>query len=455
MSTFHFAWLTVTRHRVRSLLAVLGVAVGVAALTSVASVEAAWRQAVTKFFAPMDLETVRASITGWAWWEEAGYARPTLDSTDAEAVTRDCPAVEAATAVTWGTLRAATEEGSALDLIVYAAESDLPARFPTRSARAAGSPPKSRPRGRRCACSRKRQRQWLFGNAPAVGKYLRISGYRFHIAGVIAGRRHVGVEARAVYVPASWARVLLWREHEVEPATQLFARTRDPQEAAAQMETLLHRRLRGPASSRFTQSLWEVAPVALGARARATLYSGLAGLCALLAAGLGLAALLFVSVGERTREIGICRALGASRAHIYREHIVAAVLLAAGGAALGVAIGVPAAAAGAFVSHWQPVLDPFAAGVLGNRAVHFPRFSELIPSVSWSAAGLAAILALLTGVMAALAPASEAAGADPAQSIAQREGLRGGTRKVLTCPPGGVRSLGAGDAHGLLRRNAA
>jgi ABC-type lipoprotein release transport system permease subunit len=55
---FASAWLSVTRHRLRSLLAMAGVAVGVCALTSIMSVEQAWRRAMREFFAPLDMETV-------------------------------------------------------------------------------------------------------------------------------------------------------------------------------------------------------------------------------------------------------------------------------------------------------------------------------------------------------------------------------------------------------------
>ena len=60
--TRSFSWLSITRRRLRSLLAMAGVAVGVCALTSIMSVDQSWRRAVIDFFAPMALETVRVAI---------------------------------------------------------------------------------------------------------------------------------------------------------------------------------------------------------------------------------------------------------------------------------------------------------------------------------------------------------------------------------------------------------
>jgi hypothetical protein len=63
--TLAFAWLSIARHRLRSLLAMVGVAVGMCALTSIISVEKSWRRAVTDFFSSMiqdqeDIERLEA-----------------------------------------------------------------------------------------------------------------------------------------------------------------------------------------------------------------------------------------------------------------------------------------------------------------------------------------------------------------------------------------------------------
>ena len=163
-------------------------------------------------------------------------------------------------------------------------------------------------------------------------------------------------------------------------------------------------------------------------RPRAALYSGLAGLCALLAASIGIAALLFVSVSERSREIGIHRALGASRLRIYAEYVLAAVLLSGGGALGGALLAIPASAGGAFGVRWQPALQPVAAS--GRQ---LPKLSELALSVSWEAAAIAILLAVACCAGAALIPAYEAAAQSPALAIARRANAQRGVRQALTC----------------------
>ena len=431
MDLLSAAWLDITRHRLRSLLAVLGVGIGVCALTSIMSVEKSWQNAVMKFFSAMDLETVQVSVPVYPGWRESGYSRGTVNREDAQAMEQECPVVQSATLMEWALARVETEDGSALDLAVRGVYPDFTRTLPDklREGRFFAAADNSA-RSRVCLLSYE-ARLWLFGEEPAVGRYIRIEGNKFQVVGIISGNLHYGVGGRDIYVPAAWAHRQLRSWTGGTPDCEVFVHTQDPKAAIAQIDGLMRRRIGGDASDRFASSLWRAREAALHARARATLYSGLAGLCALLAAGIGIAAVLFVSVAERAREIGICRALGASRGRIYGEYLLAAAMLSAIGGVLGAVAGIPAAMVGAFASRWQPVLGP-ASGEMLIEGRTLPKLSEIALAVSWEAMVIALVLALLTGLVAALAPASEAAGINPAQAIAQRGGSRGRLRRVLT-----------------------
>jgi putative ABC transport system permease protein len=135
---------------------------------------------------------------------------------------------------------------------------------------------------------------------------------------------------------------------------------------------------------------------ALAARAAAadtftSLFLGLATV-ALVVAGVGVANIMLMSVLERRQEIGLRRALGASRLHIAWQFIIEALVLAGAGGALGVAAGAGAAAAYAASQQWTVVLPPVAV-----------------------AGGLAA--ALLVGAIAGLYPAVRAARVSPTQAL--------------------------------------
>jgi putative ABC transport system permease protein len=90
-----------------------------------------------------------------------------------------------------------------------------------------------------------------------------------------------------------------------------------------------------------------------------TLVLGL-GAIALLVGGVGVANVMFVSVLERRSEIGLRRALGATRGHIALQFLAESLLLSSLGGAVGVASGLGATAAYATLQGWSILVPPLA-----------------------------------------------------------------------------------------------
>jgi putative ABC transport system permease protein len=134
---------------------------------------------------------------------------------------------------------------------------------------------------------------------------------------------------------------------------------------------------------------------ALAARAAAqaaysTLFVGL-GAVALLVGGVGIANVMFVSVLERRSEIGLRRALGATRGHIGTQFLAESALLSLLGGAVGVGIGAAVTVGYASTHHWTVVVPAVAvwgglasALVLGMVAGLYPalRAARLAPVVA-------------------------------------------------------------------------
>jgi lipoprotein-releasing system permease protein len=114
---------------------------------------------------------------------------------------------------------------------------------------------------------------------------------------------------------------------------------------------------------------------------------------------LGIASVLVVSVVQKGREIGILRAMGATRGQILRLFLVQGAVVGALGSALGIVL--------AMVMIWL-----FTTFVRGSDGL--PLFAiSLAPSTGLRVA----LIATLCGVLAAIAPARRAAAMDPAQAI--------------------------------------
>lgn len=110
------------------------------------------------------------------------------------------------------------------------------------------------------------------------------------------------------------------------------------------------------------------------------LLLGLAGV-ALLVGGIGVANTMFVSVLERRREIGLRRALGATKAHIRAQFLTEAVALSTLGGVAGTAIGTLATTAYALYQDWSVVIPPVAVLGGGAGAVLVGAVAGLHPSV--------------------------------------------------------------------------
>jgi putative ABC transport system permease protein len=121
------------------------------------------------------------------------------------------------------------------------------------------------------------------------------------------------------------------------------------------------------------------------------LFLGL-GAVALLVGAVGVANIMVISVLERRSEIGLRRALGATRGQIRTQFLSEAILLALGGGAVGIAIGALATAIYAATKGWTIV----------------------VPTVAW-AGGFGA--ALLIGAVAGLVPALRAARLSPTEAL--------------------------------------
>jgi putative ABC transport system permease protein len=121
------------------------------------------------------------------------------------------------------------------------------------------------------------------------------------------------------------------------------------------------------------------------------LFLGL-GAVALLVGAVGVANIMIISVLERRSEIGLRRALGATKGHIRMQFLAEAILLAVAGGGVGVAAGALATAVYASIKGWAIV----------------------IPATAW-AGGIGAALAI--GAIAGLLPALRAARMSPTQAL--------------------------------------
>jgi putative ABC transport system permease protein len=118
---------------------------------------------------------------------------------------------------------------------------------------------------------------------------------------------------------------------------------------------------------------------------------GVAGI-SLLVGGIGIMNIMLVSVTERTREIGIRKALGAKPRDILTQFLVESVVLSVGGGILGIFLGLAMARSVGQLLRVTPIFDPFSMV-------------------------LAFVFSVAVGVFFGYYPASRAARLDPVESL--------------------------------------
>ena len=112
----------------------------------------------------------------------------------------------------------------------------------------------------------------------------------------------------------------------------------------------------------------------------------------LLVGGIGIMNIMLVSVTERTREIGVRKAIGARRRDIIGQFLVEATTLAASGGIIGVLVGLAASLGLGAAMHWKAVVPLWAVVIAVTVAASVGLFFGMYPAVK--AARLDPVVAL-------------------------------------------------------------
>jgi putative ABC transport system permease protein len=242
----------------------------------------------------------------------------------------------------------------------------------------------------------------LFGFEPALGRPLKVNDQWLTVIGLLApgaGKREIqGVTVAGygndVYLPVTTARRKFGRDPLKSPLDEIVVEMSPGapvQESAAVVATLLDR-LHGGA-----QDYLLTVPEALLAQSQRTqrlfdvVMGAIAGI-SLLVGGIGIMNIMLATVLERTREIGIRRAIGARRADIRRQFFIESFTITALGGLAGIAMGIAIAKGVAAYAGWTTIVT----------------FGAIALSVGVSAA---------VGLVFGIYPAVRAARLDPIEAL--------------------------------------
>ncbi len=400
--TISLALRTLLRNPLRSFLMMLGVTIGIAALTTMASVGEATKQETMRRFKRMvgtyDILNIAPGAARTRGMPSLTTVEPSLKFEDAKAI-----AAEART------VTQIAEVQNAFDIDVKHRDNTAASAIYGISANwlemhgyfiDAGTPISGDDVASlaRVAVIGVDVQTALFPNQDPLGQQMRIANVPFQVKGVLVSRGAGpggGSLDNIVFTPVTTPNQrLLTRDH----LTPLNAQLKDPDrpEAAIKEISAILRERHGivpPGEDDFTVT----SPRATAEQVtevRSTLSTVLTGVSviATLIGGLVIMSLMLIAVSERRREIGVRRAVGATRRDVMLQFLIEAATISVLGGLTGVAFGV----AGAAIAAMQ---------------------QDLPPILMWSAIGSSVGLSVCIGLVFGLQPAWKAANLDPIEAL--------------------------------------
>jgi putative ABC transport system permease protein len=387
-------------HKLRTLLSLSGVIVGVGAVILMVSVGRGAERRILDRIRGMgtDLLIVNAAPAQLMIGRQRTVATvTTLAPADAHAIAAECfgvvaaaPAVNKSLVVRWeGNNTATTVTG-------LAAEGFHIRKIKVSSGRAFDVD-EDRTR-RRVAVLGPTVVKNIFGGADPVGQQIRIGTVPFEVVGVARAR---GTDANGadqddiVLVPLETA---MRRLLNIPYIHTIYIQARDSQRLPrleCDVRELLRQRQRladGRPDTFTIQNQTTLLRTEQETAQSMTLLIGSVAGIALLVGGVGILAVMLISVRERTREIGLRRALGARQLDVQIQFLLEATLLAGTGGILGILAGLVAMRASAALGGWDTVF-------------------------SWPSAALGFVFSVTVGLVFGLYPALRAARLEPIEAL--------------------------------------
>jgi putative ABC transport system permease protein len=241
----------------------------------------------------------------------------------------------------------------------------------------------------------------LFGGqaGEALDQDIRIGRTNFRVIGVLKAN---GQQDNVVVMPMGAARsYLVGGGDEVSSIIVKATSVAAVPAALEQVNTILSERhsIRDPAKRDFdARALQNLLDNANQFLSFLSIFTVAIAAISLIVGGIGVANIMLVSVTERTREIGIRKAIGATRSAILRQFLIESIVLAALGGVIGIVLGVG--------------LSLAAAAILPAAIPDFPP-----PSVSLDSIVIAFTISLIIGLVAGGYPANRAAKLRPIEAL--------------------------------------
>ncbi|HKH49812.1 MAG TPA: ABC transporter permease [Thermoanaerobaculia bacterium] len=388
------AYNAVAGHKLRSALSMLGIAIGIASVILLTSIGEGTRRYILEQFAQFGTNILsvvpgKAETVGIPGVLGGTTRKLTID--DALSLQR-ISGVNEVVANAYGSARVEAN-GRGRSVFVYGVTPNVPTAWNFRVRQGTFWPAGDPRRGAQVAVLGPSLKRELFGEENALGRFVRVGGSRFRVIGIMESKgQFIGFDIDdAVYVPVASA-MRIFNLAELNEIHVVYAHAG----LADRVEREVHRVLKGRHNDTedFTVTTQKAMLDVFGnVMNMITLAVGAIAGISLLVGSIGILTMMWIAVGERTQEIGLIRAIGATRQQVQLLFLTEAAALATLGGAFGLLAGMGIAALLRLAIPGLPIHTPLLF------------------------AALAVAMSTVTGLLSGVLPARRAAGLDPIEAL--------------------------------------
>lgn len=358
---------SLTTNKLRSALTVLGITIGVLSVILCTAVGNGVRQQILGQVQALGSNSIFVMPGQQKRGGVAVGTKPSMKPKDAVAIRKECPSIVAVAA----TLQRPTQikfgnKNSMTNIICTEPDYLVIQNFRVESGRFLTERDVSSMK-KVCVIG-KTTAQDLFGDEVPLGKMIRIQGVAFRIVGIMAlkGSAMFGNPDDQVYIPVTAGMKLVFG---VDYVTQLNAQVGEVsrnEQAKQEMEKTLRKmhRIKDGDESDFTifSQAELLRSVNVIGTALTLLLAGIASI-SLVVGGIGIMNIMIVSVTERTREIGIRKAVGARNRDILFQFLIESMTVTLLGGTIGILAGLGISNLIASLLGWSSIVSPLWIGL--------------------------------------------------------------------------------------------
>jgi putative ABC transport system permease protein len=390
-STFRISFRALKVNKMRSSLTMLGIIIGVGAVIAMLAVGTGASKKISEQISSMgsNLIMILPGATTAGGVRMGSGTQPTLTLGDAEAIQKECPAVQDVAPIHSGVAQIVYGHQNWSTGVVGTTPSMLIVRDWSLAAGRSFTEQDVKSATKVCLLGQTVVDN-LFGDMDPTGQFIRIKNVPFVVNGVLApkGQSAQGQDQDdTVLIPVTTAQKKLFGTSfpgMVRIITVKAKSTEDLPSAEKQINELLRQRHHiGPKQDNdFTvRNLTQIMQTAEQSTKVMTLLLGAIASVSLLVGGIGIMNIMLVSVTERTREIGIRMAIGAKTWDIRLQFIIEALTLSLIGGVAGIIVGISGSELISTLAGWTTIISPLSvllafgfSGVVGIFFGFYPAY---------------------------------------------------------------------------------